>query len=279
MKNKEIFALLSDYRRPNPIATYGANLSKQLSAPLRLIAVETLSYSNMPTEVTGDGLSYPQYLKMEQIKSKNELALRDVTFDTKDIWRHTQSDFSIGFPESKAIQLTEKIKPQLLILEGKNDLSTLNEWFGTYETRIAEDANCPVLVLPEMAKWHGVSKILYVMDPDDNKVSNMRRLADLAAGLDAALQVVMIMEKPNSKTDEGFDYVTNVFQNLLQYRKVTYHKIYGERKAEEIENLMAETRPDWLAVEQKDKSFFERIFDDYNTKRIILQSEKPVLVF
>ena len=158
-------------------------------------------------------------------------------------------------------------------------MTTFNEWFGTYETRIAEDADCPVLVLPEKAKWHGVAKILYVMDPDDSKVSNMRRLTDLAAGLDATLQVVMIMEKPNSDLDEGFEYVANVFQNLLQYKKVTYHKIYGERKVKEIKNLIAETRPDWLAVEQKDKNFFERIFDEYNTKRIILQSEKPVLVF
>ena len=119
MKHKEIFTLLSDYRKPNLVANYGANLSKKLSAPLRLIAVESLSYTNVPTTVTGEGLSYPEYIKMEEIKLKREVELRDVTLGAKDIWRHTRSDFSIGFPESKAIQLTEKIKPQLLILKVK----------------------------------------------------------------------------------------------------------------------------------------------------------------
>lgn len=279
MENSEIFTLLSDYKRPNSIANYGANLAKAISSPMRLVAVESLSYTNVPTPVTGEMIAEPPVLKIEDIKAAVTSELRDITLDAKEIWRQVDYDLSIGFPESKAVQLAEKTKPQLMLMEGTNELTTFNEWFGTYETRVAEDADCPVLVVPKGSNWYGISKILYVMDPSDSKVDNMRKLTKLAENLDAALQVVMIMEEPNSENDQGFNYVANVFQNLLQYKKVTYHKIYGERKAEEIEKLMAETRPDWLAVEQKDKGFFERMFDDYNTKRIILQSEKPVLVF
>jgi len=46
-----------------------------------------------------------------------------------------------------------------------------------------------------------------------------------------------------------------------------------------IDKLMNEVGADWLAFEHDSKSFFERMFDGYNTKRLILQSEIPVLVF
>jgi hypothetical protein len=46
-----------------------------------------------------------------------------------------------------------------------------------------------------------------------------------------------------------------------------------------VKRLVEVLSPDWIALEQKNKNFFQRIFDDYNTKRLILQSEIPVLVF
>ncbi|MFT4754505.1 MAG: hypothetical protein ACI85Q_002064, partial [Salibacteraceae bacterium] len=166
-----------------------------------------------------------------------------------------------------------------LVIEGRSDLTTLNEWFGTYETKIAERADCPVLIVQPQTVWKPIQKILYMMDMDDAKSDNLLVLTTLTESLDAHLQVIIFSDKDISEADATYQEMINDFKNLLGYKEPTFHRIFGEKKAEEVIGLVNAISPDWLAFEQKNKNFFERIFDDYNTKRLILQSEIPALVF
>lgn len=127
--------------------------------------------------------------------------------------------------------------------------------------------------------WRPVQKILYMMDLNDAKIDTLRVLTALTASLDAHLQVIFISDKDLSEVDGTYQEMISIFRNLLGYKEPTYHRIFGEKKAEEVIGLVNAISPDWFAFEQKNKSFYERVFDDYNTNRLILQSEIPVLVF
>jgi hypothetical protein len=279
MKNKKVFILLNDYVKISPSTRYGVHLAKELKTPGILLAIEKINNPAMPFAASGVGMPYPKYQSFKDLKRKAILHLRKLCLDMRHIWREIYCDVAVGFSNQKVISLMDEKDPLLLVIEGRSDLTTINEWFGTYETRIAEGADCPVLVVqPEMV-WKPVEKILYMMDMDDAKIDNLRTLTTLTKRLNAHLQVVIISDKDISEADGTYQEMISVFRNLLGYKEPTFHRIFGEKKAGEVIGLVEAISPDWFAFEQKNKNLFERVFDDYNTKRLILESEIPTLVF
>jgi hypothetical protein len=279
MKNKNVFILLNDYTKLSPVTAYGVHLARKLKTPAILLAIEKINNAAFPFVVTGGGLAYLMYQDFKTLKRKAIPHLRKLSLDIRQIWRKVYCDVAIGFSNQKVISLMDEKESFLLVIEGRSDLTTLNEWFGTYETRIAERADCPVLVLQPQTVWQPVQKILYIMDKNDAKIDNLQILATLAESLNAHLQVVVVSKKGINKVDSTYEEMISVFRNFLAYKKPTFYRIFEDKKAEEVVDLVNDISPDWLAFEQKNNNFFERIFYNYNTKRLILQSEIPVLVF
>lgn len=279
MENKKVFILLNDYTSPNPVADFGVHLAKALNKPAVMLAIEKVPQAYPAAAIAGTGIAQPPVLNMEEVKQKVKPYLRDEAIKLGRIWRQVDYDVAIGFTTSKVISLTEERDPYLLVIEGRSDLTTINEWFGTYETAIAEDADCPVLVVPSNYVWQPVKKVLHIMEAEDAKVENMRVLTDMTRNLKADLQVVLISEEETARGTEKYHEMIAVFQDLLAYKDVTFHRVIGEKKAEQVTKLVDRLSADWLTFEQKSLRFYERIFNSYNTKRIILQSDVPALVF
>ena len=278
-KKKEIFIALNNFETPNPLAIYGAHLAKQLDRFAFLFGVTKIPLHTPPVIITDAHLGNTVASEMNDLKIDAERNLQLVTLDAEKIYPHVYYDTGVGFNESAILSKTEKEDPYLVILEGTNELTNLHEWFGTYETRLAEDTEVPALVVPESYNWKPIRKILYVMDLDDQKVENMRYLTDLAKALNAHMAVVTISDSSINDNDERYVRVTNVLRELLGYTDIPFHRIFANDPSNTISKLMEESNIDVLAFEHKSRSFLERIFGDYNTKHLILQTDKPVLVF
>jgi nucleotide-binding universal stress UspA family protein len=166
-----------------------------------------------------------------------------------------------------------------MIVEGSSELTFFNEWFGTSETTVAENTECPVLIVQPKTEWHPIENILYLIDIDDNKSENIEVLYRLTKSLDAHLQVGFISKKNKIDANERFFEMVIEIKELLNDKNASFYQIFGEKNSDDVKLLVEVLSPDWIALEQKNKNFFQRVFDDYNTKRLILQSEIPVLVF
>lgn len=277
MKSKILIAL-KDYALPNNIVNYGSNLAKRLDVPATLIGVERIPVHSEPLSITGSGIAQPAMTNLGRVKDNAEIHLNKLALEAKKIHPDTDFNVKIGFWESQLVNLSDEENPFLMVIEGNNELTTMNEWFGTYETRLAEGTSCPVLVVPSDYEYQSVRNILYIMDLEDETVENMRTLSRISKKLHAHVTVAVVSENVKEQ-DAKFVAMTKTFRQLLGYDSVTYRQIYTEQAAETIEEIMKETQSDWLAFEQQNKGFFERLFDDYNTQKLILKSEVPVLVF
>ena len=279
MQKSKIIIQLQDYEQVIPKQVYAIHLAKALNKPVILQSAERLEYSEVPAAIVGSGIDYPPVLNMERIRAKAFKALEKFTHSAKEIWPKIEHEVVIGFPESTLIESSESDEAYLLTIEAENGLTNFNEWFGTYETRMAENADCPVLIVPQDLPWHPPKKLLYIMDMADAKVENMRYLVEMTNRLDCDLQVVVISEDPFDDNSNNFKISVDIFRNFLGYRDATFYQVFGQKRSQKVENLIHTLRPDWFVFEKKNKFFLERIIDDYNTKRLILQSDIPVLVF
>ncbi|MFT4667397.1 MAG: hypothetical protein ACI9XB_004366, partial [Gammaproteobacteria bacterium] len=150
MKNKKIFILLNNYIKLSLPTMYGVYLAKELKTPAILLAIEKI---NTVTLIGGSMPTYPMYQDFKALKRRAMLHLRKLCLDIRHVWREIDCDVAIGFSNQKVISIMDEKDPLLLVIEGRSDLTTLNEWFGTYETKIAERADCPVLIVQPQTVW------------------------------------------------------------------------------------------------------------------------------
>ena len=279
MKKDKIFVSLNDYNLPNSIANYGIHLAKKLNRPAHLYGVTKVPIQHQPVAITGTGIPSPVLSGIGEVQKIAKTELKKLHQEAVKIYDDITYDVDIGFPEKALIEKTEQTQPYMVVIEGNNKLTTLHEWFGTYETRIAENIDAPVLVLPDGYFWKPVNRILYVMEMDDQKVNNMRVLSDLAEDLDANIAVVLLSNTRNEEETNKYNQIVSMMKGFLGYKNVNFHQFFTQDPANTIDNLMTHVNADWLAFEHESRSFLERMLNNYNTKRLILQSEIPVLVF
>lgn len=279
MKANHIYIAISDYQLPNPIMEYGLHLAKALGRSAGLLGLDIGTITSIPSPVTNTGILYPTAAILNESREEVQRKVAMVLENARATWKSTTGFTQIKPTSSRLLDWTQMKDPYLLVVGGRSDLNTFNEWFGTFETKVAEDAICPVLVVPPEMAWKPVHNMLYIMDLQDATVENMRFLTTIAEGLQAQLTVAVISEERIKEKDTRFLTTIKTFRQLLGYKDVTYQQVFAEEAAEVVQKLVVETNADWLSFEQKGKTFLERLFNDYNTKRLILQSEIPVLVF
>ncbi len=279
MKKNKIFISLKNYTTPNTTANYGVQLAKRLERPAHLFGVEKVPVQAQPISITGSGMPNPTLAGIGQVHKIAEKQLKELHYDVTRFYNKISYNVEIGFPEISLIEKTDETNPHMVVLEGNNELTTLHEWFGTYETRLAENIEAPVLVLPSDYKWKPVKRILYVMEIDDEKVANMRFLTNLAEEMKANIAVVLLSNERSEREMNKYNHIVRTMRTILGYDNINFHQFFTQDPANTIDNLMTHVNADWLAFEHESKSFLERMLNNYNTKRLILQSEIPVLVF
>ncbi len=279
MENHKILIELESYEVPNPIAEYGARLAKSLNVPAQLVAIEELRLELGPGAFTQSTIYQYDTFAMRDVMEAAKPQMEAITDWAKTHWENTSYSLETGFRESTLIEKTEAELPLLVVVERKHHLTTLNEWFGTHETRLAVNIPYPVLVVPKEAEnWQPVERILYVMDVSDNVLDNVKTLQNLASRLGAAITVAAIFEEEFKENNPAFLTATTLLRQSLSPGTADFVQIFTANAAKTVEELALETGADWLAFQQKDKSFLARIFDQYNNEHLILHSKIPVLV-
>lgn len=279
MLNQDIYIAVDDFSTDHSLAKYGISLAKHLRANAVLIGIERPHYTEVAPAIAGTGILPPVKFNLAEQKSRTFAKLKTIQSRLLKTWPHIDCEVIIGFPEAKLIQKVAMKQPELVLLEGKSNFNTLNEWFGTYETRIIDGVNRPTLVLPKDYKWKPVHKILYFMNSDDIRVENVRHLVAAATNLKASVQVVVLTDHNRVSEQQHFERISQVFNKFLGFQEIEFQQVVDVKRVRELKNIVNIADPEWLVVEHKSNNFLEQFFSDFNTQSLILQAERPLLVF
>ncbi len=280
MKNQKIIIAINNYTVDNPFIHYGVQLAKRLDQPALLSGIAKMPQLTIPeTSFNSHSSIISPAPNIETIQKEQEAKLQKICMKSREVYNNLEYEVEVGFPEETMIQKAATEKPFMVIVEGNNELHTLGEWFGTYETRLAENINAPVLVVPNTFSWKPVQDILYVMELDDSKAKNIRTLHTIATALNANLHIMLVADEASKGTTEKYNHLVNTMQRFYNYRQLKYSLVTNIDSAKEIQNMSEQLLIDWLAIEHSEEPFFERIFSNLHSDRIILRSEIPVLVF
>ncbi len=149
---------------------------------------------------------------------------------------------------------------------------------GSNTARVLEEAPCPVLVVPEEAKYHGLRKMVYATNFEWLEESYMLKVVDLAILLGAELHFLHVnlshTYRASSKMEE--------WKNMLYGKDNIYFEIIEGLNLEvvqSLENYVEENDIDLLAMLTHKRDFWERILSISYTQKMCFHTHTPLLIF
>ena len=117
-----------------------------------------------------------------------------------------------------------------LVVTGTHGRKGLRDYiFGTHTWNIAKRSSVPLLAIPEDAYYTGIHRIAFASDCRGYEIAAIKQLADLAAGFDASITVLHVIDEPFSDAYERYifaDFKAQV-RKAVKYPKLSF-KLIGE---------------------------------------------------
>ena len=183
----------------------------------------------------------------------------------------------IGVPFSNALRKESKKLRSGLIVMGTHGASGLRKVIlGSNTTSMIAVSSIPVLAVPEHAAFKGFRNIVYATDMKNLK-KELKLLIPYARIFGSTIHIVHVSASGNdvSALEEKMDGIVE----KCGYDNVVNMVLADEDVDDAIDQYVSINKADLLAMFTHNPTFYERLFDRSQTRRMAFHSRVPLLAF
>ncbi len=164
------------------------------------------------------------------------------------------------------------------IVMGTEGARGLKELFvGSYTAEVVEHANCPVLAVPEVAKFDGnLDKIAFTTSYKADEYLALEQVLKFAAFFNAKVYCINV---DVAHTDFVINRMNKLKAAFQHHPNLQFEVLDGISMEETVANYLEENQMDVLAMLTHRRSFFIELFNYSQTKKMVYHSKTPVLAF
>ena len=190
-----------------------------------------------------------------------------------------KSEITSGFAGEELVRISKSEEIDLIVMGTTGDNTILEKVFGSISSDVSKHAQCPVLLVPQGAKFEAYRNIVYASDFEKIDSVVMDKIADFAGRFSAGIHLVDVHESP----EKGYYKVS---EQLLE-QKLNDKLPELEFKMAEIEsssiweglNRYAEDNDvDLLVMVTKLRRFWENMLHKSITRQVAVNSKLPILI-
>lgn len=162
-------------------------------------------------------------------------------------------------------------------MTGQNHHS--EQWFGKVSSFVAQEAYCPVLLIPQGTKYRNPKRLLFAHNLEEAKqASTLERLAFMAKCFDAKVHNLMVDTDVNS--DEKGNNLAKKEWHLFESERLLFKASISKKQniLETIHNYAHTNKIDMIVISTHHRPFLEKIFYESLTYKIALEAKLPVLI-
>ncbi|PHI19726.1 hypothetical protein CEQ90_11810 [Lewinellaceae bacterium SD302] len=165
----------------------------------------------------------------------------------------------------------------LVVMGTRGAFGTWAELFGSHASGTLVNAPCPVLVVPEGARFDGIEKLCFATDLEGVDALVGPSLVASLAPMSPDIHFVHVREKNNLTT---LDFAT--LKSFYAEREVPFKITVSEPSASGVADAILEeaikNNADIIVMSRPGYSFFDTIFHKSRTREVALHSPLPLLV-
>lgn len=177
------------------------------------------------------------------------------------------------------LQQEKEIKYDLIVL-GTSRATTANRFWGGSALKVLAKSSSPVFLVPPMAKYAGIHKIVYATDFESGDTYAIQHLMEWIAAFHAKLHLLHVHKKTyeSKRAAQRMQVLVNTFEQENEAGMLNAQLLEGQAR-ESIETYLEQTDADMVALTSHRRSFFAALFNPDITNQIASEVMVPILVF
>ena len=264
----------------NVITEYAIEMARELDLGVQLVFVIDVNYYTPDYRPMGGmQVMQPDVEKLEQFALDEFKKLGERI--KKDYDKPPQVDLitRVGNTGATLVEMSEKDFTEFIMLSSDHHTGFFESFFTDTEDDLIHRAACPVWFVPPSYVYKNIDRIVYATDYREADVEAIKKVVPLARETNAFLLVLHVtedMDFDEKAKGEGFQ---RMLREETKYQLLEVESVPGKEVEDIINNFANKMQADIIAVLKRDRGFIRELFVRGSTKKVILKSEKPVIVF
>lgn len=262
---------------------FAAHIGEQHHSTLTLIHVFT-------EEEFGEALSKGLLSSFENIPEWHDLVaaaenvLKRLTHEVNELSKPKglqlcDYHFTYGPLDRQISAYAEEHGYDLIVMGTTGVKDVVEKYIGSNTVRTISLAHCPVMCVPENAKYHKINKVVFASDYQIEDKDILNRLISFTASTNAQLDIVHVCPSDNDVEEAMYNEYVEQTKTYLNYQKLKFAIEYHDDPAHGIDEYVIRENADLLALLYKPRNVIQRIFNESTAREIAYFATYPVLIF
>ena len=279
--------LLDTHRNMGNLIHSAFALSSQLKRKLKIVYIEDFNWANSTNYIGGTPGYAGADMQMlhNQVREDYEGARNELKRVIADyLQQHPQNiPFEYETSENNRLEYVEQVVKNetdvLLLMSNYNSLSGGEGGVVNYPG-ILDHIDCPVLILPDNARFVSFNKVVYTSALHYEDIAAIRHFSSLFD--DSGLLTIQVFHQ--SETDD-FDEVLRwkgfreMVKEAVPRSKTQFIGSEEKDLGAAIDAFIQQHNPDLIVALKEKKGFFSDLFSTSQTHELIKHFNKPVLIY
>lgn len=188
------------------------------------------------------------------------------------------SEVMIGFATEEIIRMSKEADVDMIVMGTTGEGGFLNKLIGSVSSRVAQQAWCPVMLIPKSYQVQPFKNILYASNNQAMDEVMIREMVDFAIFHQANIHLLHVKE--NSKIP--FKVAKSIFEEIMisSAPNLSYSYTVVESKSifQGIQTYIKKHDIDLLSMVTSHRSFVGDLFHKSLTKQMVFKLDIPLLV-
>jgi nucleotide-binding universal stress UspA family protein len=184
----------------------------------------------------------------------------------------------VGFVPNVLIEASKDATVDLIVLGAKGIGNWVDRVLGSVADAVGRKAHCPVLIVPHLAKYKGIQRIVYAASGDSSRQKAIGTTLDWAKYFHATVHFVHIEtpdERDFGKNDYLFALKADATAPSVQH---TVETIKSPSILEGLKNYADKKAANLIVAVTKERSFWKRLTHHSTTHDLVWHNDLPLLV-
>lgn len=248
---------------------YALSFAKEINATVDVISIYSINY----TAIEGAPPKYIQDL-IDSEKQKVEKGLKDFVASGELAFSGaTRAIYGVFIPE-EIISLVKNEQYDLIVMGTKGERNQLEKLIGSITTRTMMNAPCPVLAIPESAKYKDIQTITYATDFKSKDKIAVEQLRQFSKITESKLTFTHVQSEPLIG-----DFNETITLDHYPFEETDFHIINNSSIMIGLNEFIEQNGIDMLALFIPKRRLWEQLFHSSFSKKYAFHTHVPLLVF
>ena len=174
--------------------------------------------------------------------------------------------------------LADEEKSDLIVIGTTGHSAYERKYLGGKAERIIQHTHCSVLCVPENHGFHGIKKIVYATDYQEEDKLAIQQLIDLAKVLKAEVEILHVSHHDDTIDKAIYEEFKGELMSFVNYDKISFNRVVFKHVAVGLNEYMNEKNADLLVLLNKKLNFLESLFHRSLTQHLDKFTDYPLMI-